>query len=158
MTDEITKVDNEESTSKKMVIVDGVKMELDMRTAKLAQIDVFKIGDPVKIMITKYSTPECYTGAIVGFDNFKDNPTILVAYLDSSNANIKIVAFNKETKEVSICRANDADIPFAKSDILEELDRKISSKEQELRDAKQAKEYFLKYFGKCFKLSQEDEA
>jgi len=153
MSENLTTIENdEEPTSKKLVIVDGVKMELDMRTAKLCQVDVFKIGDAVKVMKTDYSTPEVYVGAIVGFDNFKDNPTITIAYLkvDYNGAVIEFISVNKNSENVQICKASEADLPYSKSDILQKIDRQVELKEQELKDLKQKKKYFIDHFGSCF--------
>ena len=40
--------------NKKIVEIDGIKLEIDMRTAK--RIDQFKVGDKVKILVKKYDT------------------------------------------------------------------------------------------------------
>jgi hypothetical protein len=38
----------------RIVEINGVKLELDMRQAKLQSIDTFKVGDSVKVLIKEY--------------------------------------------------------------------------------------------------------
>lgn len=78
---------------KKIIEIGGVKLELDMRTGKTTQIDTFKVGDNVKVLIKEYDSYKSYAGVIVGFDNFKERPTIIVAYLKMgySEADIKFI-------------------------------------------------------------------
>ncbi|MFB3926753.1 MAG: hypothetical protein ACE14T_11935 [Syntrophales bacterium] len=138
---------------KRIIEVNGVKLEVDLRYAK--QVDTYKVGDPVRVLVKKYSDNfYSYPGMIVGFDNFKERPTIIVAYLDTSAYSsdpLKFVHINKDTKEEEIAPMVDDFIALEKSAILENLDRLILKKEEETREMKAKKEYFLKYFGAYFK-------
>lgn len=137
----------------KIIEVNGVKLELDMRTGKTTQIDTYRIGDNVKVLVKEYGDNyKSYPGVIVGFDNFKTKPTIVVAYLklDYSCAEIQFIYFNSESKE-ELVLTGDHDIAFEKSRVLELLDRDILKKEEEIKDLQSKKKYFLNNFKKYFK-------
>lgn len=135
---------------KRVVEVNGVKLEIDLRTAK--RVDQFKVGDRVKVLIKQYSDYKSYIGMIVGFDEFAEHPTIIVAYVetDYSSANIKFAYLNSESKDIEICGVNEWDVPYTKTDIIEKMDRELAKKEEELRGLKEKKSYFLNMFGKYF--------
>lgn len=137
---------------KRIIEVNGVKMELDLRHAKV--VDNFRVGDNVKVLV-KHSYESKYeskAGVIIGFDNFQKLPTIVIAYLDMnySEAAIKYVYLNENTKDVEVCPANEGDIPFEKERVIELLERDILKKEEELRASRTKKEHFHKMFGAYF--------
>lgn len=138
---------------KRIIEINGVKLELDLRTAELQQIDSFKVGDNVKVLVKEnsYSEQEIKPGVIVGFDNFKSLPTIIVAWLsvDYSKAEIKYAYINAKS-EVEIVAASSGDVPFERELVMDLLDRDIAAKEIALSDAKSKKEVFLKQFGRLF--------
>ena len=72
--------------SKETVEINGVKFEVDMDTAK--RIDTFKVGDNVLLLDKRYNSSEIYTGVILGFYNFKELPTIQVAYFKKTGKSI----------------------------------------------------------------------
>ena len=87
----------------KLIEVNGVKLEVDMRYAK--KVEQYRVGDKVKVLIKKYSdTSTSHIGVIVGFDNFEQRPTIIVAYIESdySGTKLNFVHINKDTKDVEI--------------------------------------------------------
>lgn len=135
---------------KRIIEINGVKMEIDLRQAKV--VDNFKVGDTVKVLIKGYSDYKSHVGMIVGFDEFKNLPTIIIAYLniDYSDTAIKFVYLNNESKDIEICPINDWDIPYSKQQIIDKLDKEIIKKEEELREIKSKKELFLSMFGKYF--------
>lgn len=138
---------------KRIIEINGVKLELDLRTAELQQIDSFKVGDNVKVLVKEnsYSEQEIKPGVIVGFDNFKSLPTIIVAWLsvDYSKAEIKYAYINAKS-EVEIVAASPGDVPFERERVMDLLDRDIAAKEIALSDARSKKEVFLKQFGRLF--------
>jgi len=138
--------------TKRIIEINGVKVEIDLREAKT--VDTYKVGDNVKVLIEEYNENfKSYPGVIVGFDNFEKRPTVIIAYLktDYSSAELQFVYLNKDTKKVEIVPASLEDIGLEKSKVVDLLDKEILSKEEELREAKRKKEYFLKYFNKYFK-------
>lgn len=136
--------------NKKIIEINGVKMEVDLRHAKI--VDNFKVGDTIKVLIKGYSDYKSHVGMIVGFDEFQKLPTIVIAYLniEYSSTSINFVYFNSESTDVEICKINDWDIPFSKSQIVEKLNNEINKKENELRELNGKKEMFLQMFGKYF--------
>ena len=146
---------NEET---RIIEVNGVKLEIDLRTAK--RIDQFKVGDSVKVLMKEYNSYQSHLGTIVGFDEFEKLPTIIVAVLKNSysEAKIEFVYFNAESKDQEICSVNEWDIPYSKADIMNKMDREIQKKEEELRDLNSKKNYFEQAFGKYFepKLTNDD--
>lgn len=135
---------------KRIIEINGVKMEIDLRQAKV--VDNFKVGDTVKVLIKGYSDYKSHVGMIVGFDEFKNLPTIIIAYLaiEYSDTAIKFVYLNNESKDIEICPINDWDVPYSKQQIIDKLDKEIIKKEEELREIKSKKELFLSMFGKYF--------
>lgn len=135
---------------KRIIEINGVKMEIDLRHAKV--VDNFKVGDTIKILIKGYSDYKSHVGMIVGFDEFQKLPTMVIAYLDIdySAADIKFVYFNSETKDAEICKINDWDIPYSKQQILDKLHSEISKKELELKELQTKRNVFLEMFGKFF--------
>jgi len=134
-----------------IIEINGVKLEVDLRNAK--RIDNFKVGDSVKVLRKLYSDNwESSLGVIVGFDEFKNLPTIIIAYLenDYASADIKFAYLNKETQDIEICALHNWDIPYTKQNIINKLDREISKAEELVKEAYAKKECFLKMFGKYF--------
>jgi hypothetical protein len=134
----------------RIIEISGIKMEIDLRSAKV--IDNFKVGDTVKVLTKSYSGYTSHVGMIVGFDEFKNLPTIVVAYLvvEYSSAVISFAYINSETKDLEICKINDWDIPYSKQQILDKLEVEIVKKERELQEILSKKELFLSMFGKYF--------
>lgn len=136
---------------KKIIEINGVKLEIDLREAKT--IESYKIGDQVKVLVKSYSEIySSYFGTIVGFDNFESHPTIIIAYLEVKydGADLKIVYFNKDSKDFEICPADNGELSFTKSSVVNSLQKQIEKKEMEKKEIEQKLEYFLNRFGKYF--------
>lgn len=134
-----------------IIEVNGVKLEIDLRTAK--RIDELKIGSRVKCLVKRYSDWATYPGVIVGFEPFPSKPTIVVAYLetDYSGAGIKFQSFNSETKDFEVVADLDNNaLEINKTNVLTMFDREISKKELELEEVRQKKKFFLDNFGVFF--------
>ena len=135
---------------KQIVEINGVKFEVDMSSSKI--ISEYRIGDKVNVLIKEYSEKIVCPGIIVGFDNFKDLPTITVAYLKIgyNEPIFKFVYFNSDSKEVDIAPCSESDLIFNKSDVIIKMDREIAAKEKEVEDLIRKKNYFLTNFTKHF--------
>jgi hypothetical protein len=137
---------------KRIIEINGIKLEVDMRTAK--NVESYKIGDRVKVLIQGYGEDfKSYPGVIVGFDNFKVLPTILIAYLEAGyySAEIKFVTFNNKTPKIEICPVTvTEEIFLKKSTIVDLLDKEILAKQEAIKDLKLKKDYFLRNFNKYF--------
>ena len=137
--------------AKRVIEINGIKMEVDLRNCK--RIDNFKVGDNVKLLVKQYGDSfKDHAGVIVGFDEFKMRPTIIVAYLEVSYSSAKIdfAYINKDTQDIEIVMANENDIPFNKWRVLELLDREIANKQKAVEEAEHTKAHFLEWFGKYF--------
>jgi len=136
---------------KRIIEINGIKMEVDLREA--AKIESYKIGDQIKVLKKEYGDQyKSFYGVVVGFDDFKQLPTILIAYVDAGygEAAIKMVYLNNKSEDVEICPAENGDIFIDRNDVLDKLDREVDKKEMEIVDLKQKRKYFLERFGKYF--------
>lgn len=137
----------------RIIEINGVKLELDMRNATMQNVETFKVGDSVKVLIKKYGDKyESKAGVIIGFDAFKKLPTIIVAYLeaDYSKAELKFVYLNSQSEDIEMCAASPNDVPFERDTVLDMMDRDIASKETAAEQAKKNKELFLATFNRYF--------
>jgi len=145
---------------KQIIEINGVKLEIDMRYAK--RIDQFKIGDKVKMLMADgYDKKHnIYPGIIVGFENFKNLPTIILGYIkiEYSGAELKFAYFNTESKDIDIVQAEDDYLPIEKAEVIEKMDREIIKKEQELEDLQRKKKYFLTHFNHYFDINDLEKA
>lgn len=136
---------------KRIIEVGGVKLEVDLRYAK--QIESYKVGDNVKVLLKEYSdTFKSYPGVIVGFDNFVQRPTIVIAYLNMGydKAEVKFLYLTVDSKDAEICPMIGDELAVNKISAVQMLDRDIERKEQELQELKRRKDYFLQNFGRYF--------
>jgi hypothetical protein len=135
---------------KRIVEINGVKFEIDLRTAK--QISEYRIGDKIKVLTKGYNCYESNPGVVVGFDDFIKLPTIIIAYMKKEyNAAPLLFAYiNAETKDIEICPAGDDVALFDKADIEYRMNREIEEAENKLKDLISRRDYFLGKFGEIF--------
>ena len=134
-------------SEKTVIEIKGVKMEVDMRHA--VRIDQLQVGDRVKVLVKEYSDHKVYPGVVIGFEPFKELPTIIIAYMKFSwsGVDLAFLYFNSDTKETEVVKAIDADqLDFDKKDILDKLQREINKKEAEIREIEEKRDYFLRQF------------
>ena len=137
--------------NKRIVEINGVKLEIDLTTARV--VDNYRVGDNVKVLVKQYGDSlKSFPGVIIGFDAFEKRPTIVIAYLDIeySNASVKFVYLNADTKDCEICPMQEHELSFDKSRVVDLLDREITKREQELIEVKNKKGYFLSHFETYF--------
>lgn len=133
---------------KKIIEINGIKMEVDMRTAK--RIDTFKVGDNVKILKSTYTdSREILPGIIVDFAMFKNLPTIIVAvFKDGSWGSTPSISFeyvNADAK-TEIIFASEEEIKLSKEGVIEKFEREIQKKKNEVQDLQNQLDYFIKHF------------
>ena len=63
--------------TKKIIEINGVKMEVDLRHATQIHTEI-KIGSKVKVLHKQHGGQNIYHGVVCGFENFVDLPTIEV--------------------------------------------------------------------------------
>lgn len=140
--------------SKKIIEIDGVKVEVDLRTAK--RVESFKVGDNIKILDKEYDSYKVKPGIIVDFAEFQELPTIVIAVFDegawSSTPNISFIYYNKNTsKKVEIVSCSEDEIKVSKEGVIERFEREIQKKKNEYEDLKNKLEYFKTHFLKVYK-------
>lgn len=127
--------------------INGVKLEVDMRYAR--RIEELKIGSPVKLLSkNSYSGHKVFPGVIIGFEPFKDLPTIIVAYVedDWSTAQIKVVSINAKQETFDIVAAVDKDFTIDRTIVLSRFEKQILAKEREIDAIKEQMKYFESNF------------
>jgi hypothetical protein len=136
---------NEEKT---IVEINGVKMEVDLRTARV--IDNYRVGDTVKMLRKEYSNSFTVDYAvIINFTAFKNLPTIELLSVDYRGS-VQYRSYNAETKDIEIAPVNNLQIQFDYATITQNLNREIASKEKELEEARAKARAFHEAFGKIF--------
>ncbi len=138
---------------KTIIEINGVKMEVDLRHAKVVHENLC-VGSKVKILEKgAYSGQSVHPGVIVGFEPFTDLPTIIVAYLDSSylNVGLKFAYVNsKSADKWDLVPSVDDELPVVKGDVLATFDREIEKKTAELNDLNAKRDFFLRHFERWF--------
>ena len=136
----------------KIIEVNGVKMELDARTARVQEVQTFKVGD--NVMLLKSSgygerTTKALPGVIVDFVNFAEKPTIVVAYLtDSYRPEIQTAYINKDNSDCALVHTDKMafDAQYAKQNLI----KKVEEREAEFFKAKRDLELFKRFFCPAF--------
>lgn len=134
---------------KRIVEIDGVKIEVDLRTAR--RVDCFKVGDNVKVLDKEYNGYKVKPGIIVDFAEFKELPTIVIAVFEegswSSAPSISFVHYNKDIdKKLEIVLASEDEIKVSKDGVIEKFEREIQKKKNEYTDLQNQLDYFKKHF------------
>ena len=120
--------------------INGVKMEVDLRTARV--IENYKVGDSIKVLRKRYSDYEVLPAAIVGFVEFTKLPTIEILTINRQG-DIEFLTFNADTKDTEIAPFNKYEMLLDRSEIMEKLDRNIGKAHEELRLAEAKKKAFV---------------
>lgn len=134
---------------KRIVEIDGVKIEVDLRTAR--RVDCFKVGDNVKVLYKEYNGYKVKPGIIVDFAEFKELPTIVIAVFEegswSSAPSISFIHYNKAIDEkLEIVLASEDEIKVSKDGVIEKFEREIQKKKNEYTDLQNQLDYFKKHF------------
>lgn len=133
---------------KRIVEINGVKLEVDLREAK--NVESYRVGDPIRVLKKKWDKNwSVYSGVILGFDAFQNSPTILVGMIDDAGK-MTYLSLNQHTEDFEIAPMNVVTGMLEKDQILDGMDRVIEKAEQELVTAKAQREIFLKYFHRYF--------
>lgn len=139
------------------VEVNGVKLDVDLRYAK--RVDTLRVGSKVKLLHKgdSYSGTKVYPGAVVGFEPFRDLPTIIVCYLKhdySSNSKLQFAYVNSDTNDkYDIVASIDEELPIQKADVLSQFDRDIEKARAEIKDLELKRQFFLDHFNQYFEVA-----
>lgn len=133
--------------NKRVVEINGVKIEVDLRTAK--RVDTLKVGDTVKVLIKTYNAYKVWAGVVIGFEPFNKLPTIIVAHMevDYNSADIKFIHYNAETKDTEVIKALDDDrVDLNKTQISQSFEGLIAKKREEIAELERKRNYFINNF------------
>ena len=114
--------------------------------------EILKVGDAVRVLIKpSYGTPEVHTGVIVGFEPFKEWPTIIIAYIEHSynKSEMKMLYFNgNEKQDAEILSApQDINIDIERSRVIDWFNTEEQKKLAEVDEIRAKRQYFNRYFG-----------
>lgn len=136
--------------NKRIVEIDGVKIEVDLRSAK--RIDTFRVGDNVKVLCKEYNGDfKVKPGIITDFANFKEKPTIIVAVLDESYSGVSINfvhIYEGMEDKYEIVYATEDEVKLSQDGVLEKFEREIAKKKHEMEDLQFKKDFFIRHFMK----------
>lgn len=139
-----------------IIEINGVKMEVDLRHAKLVHENI-KVGSKVKLLEKNgYGAQSVYPGVVIGFENFQTMPTIIVAYVKGgygSDCGLLIAYVNSSkqaTEKWEMVPSYDDDLPVRKGEVLAYFDRESNKKRAELEDLEAKREAFLLHFNSYF--------
>lgn len=142
-----------EKENKRIVEINGVKLEVDLRDAKV--VDNYQIGQNVRVLVKEYGDKYAvHPGVIVAFDDFENLPTITCAYMEIKygGSDIKFVHINSEIKDVEIAPAYELeDLRFKKADVIKSFKDEIVKKQEEIKDVERKIAYFESCFEQYFK-------
>ena len=136
-------------SDKQIVEINGIKMELDYREGTTTRIDTYRVGSKVKVLTKGYGDSyNVRPGVIVGFDEFKALPTIVIMCIGSGyGSGVEYVGINAKTENIELISAEgDQELMAKRDDILATLQRGVELKRVELEQA----EYNLKQFHRHF--------
>lgn len=142
-------------SAKTTIEINGVKFEVDMRHA--TRIDTLRVGDRVKVLVKQYDGYKVHPGTVIGFENFKNLPTVIVAYLVSgyASAGVTFLYFNSQTKETEIVKAIDDDsLDVNKGEVLRLMDAEVEKKRAEVTDLLAKRAFFVANFKAYFPETQ----
>lgn len=139
-----------------IVEINGVKLDIDERSAKLKAVESYKIGDKVKVLLKEYSNWKINPGVIVDFDNFENLPTITVAYLtDTYSPELRFAFINSESKDIELS-PNDGSVQIDQADVLDKLQKDITAKNAAVDEAIRKYNYFQSKFAVYFDKIEEN--
>lgn len=140
------------NTENVIVEINGIKMEVDLRHARQVYENL-RVGSRVKILEKGYSDHSVYPGVIVGFENFVNLPTIIVAVLksDYSGSDLKFYSINSESKNVEMVPALDWYPAIAMENAVIKFDAEIKKLTLQIEDIEmKKKKFFMDNFNKLF--------
>ena len=136
--------------NKRVIEINGIKLEVDLTTAK--RIDEFKVGDNVKVLQKGGNDYNVLPGVIVEFVNFKELPTMIIATFkqDFWGSRLDFINFNAQTKDVEITLCSEHELKLEKCRVVDKFNIEIEKKKSEMEELINKRDYFEKYFQKYF--------
>lgn len=135
-----------ETDEKRIIEINGVKLEIDLRTAK--RIDCYHVGDSVKVLIKQYSDQYAsYPAVIVGLTEYKERPCIELLYV-KGDGDVAFLALNKDSKDIEIAPFNEYEYAFEREAVHQKLDEAVARADEAARSARSKRDAFQKFFEK----------
>jgi hypothetical protein len=133
--------------NKRIIEINGIKLEVDMSTAK--RIDEFKVGDNIKVL---KDARDVMPGVIVDFVNFKELPTIQIAVFkqDYWGTQIEFINYNSRTEGIEIMPCSEHELRLEKCRVIDKFNLEIEKKQSEVDELIQKRDWFVKHFAKYF--------
>jgi hypothetical protein len=148
------------NTETTIVEINGVKMEVDLRKARVIH-DNIKVGSRVKLLEkSAYGGPEVFAGIVAAFEPFESLPTIVVAYVKNAYGETNFVNFayinasDKSKEKWEMVPSQDDDMPIARENIMAGFEREIQKREQEILGLQTRRDYFVRNFGEYFRSTE----
>lgn len=134
----------------KQIEINGIKVEVDLRTCKV--VDTYRIGDNVKVLKKEYDNYSVYSGVIVDFVAFKERPALVVAYFrqDYGGVSIQFETITSESKDIEIAPCLPHELTINKNRVIDKFNLGIEAKEREADELRQKRDYFIENFSKFF--------
>ena len=133
--------------TKQIIEINGINLEVDLRHA--VRLDTFAIGTRVKVLTKNYSGYQVKHGVVIGFEPFKNLPTVIIAVaaISYTEAKIEFLYYNSETKDTEVVVALDEDkADLDQAAFVNQVEAEISKKELEIQQLRERKAYFLDKF------------
>ena len=133
--------------NKRIIEINGIKLEVDMSTAK--RIDEFKVGDNIKVL---KDAKDVMAGVIVDFVNFKELPTIQIAVFkqDYWGTQIEFINYNSQTEGIEIMPCSEHELRLEKCRVIDKFNLEIEKKQSEVDELIQKRDWFVERFAKYF--------
>lgn len=130
----------------KIIDINGVKFEVDARTATVRQLQTIRIGAKVKVL----KDDQVKYGTVIGFEPFPENPVVVICYIDSqyysSSPEFKFLYYSAKSKEQVVISSEDDDAAIERDDVVMKIEKEIAKKQTEIQDLEDKKRYFLSKF------------
>jgi hypothetical protein len=113
--------------------------------------ETLRVGSKVKVLIKEayQKDHKVHPGVVVGFEPFKELPTVVIAYADISwsDCNIRFLYLNENTKDAEVIAACDLDHGIDNGAAEKWFARQIEAKTREAADLAAKREFFRSHFG-----------
>jgi len=136
-----------------VVEVNGVKLEVDLRTAK--RIDTLRVGSRVKCCVKRYGDYMVCPGVVINFEPFKTLPSICVCYIDRDH-DLVFKSYNSKSEDFEIIADNnDNSLEQDRDSVMRTLTRNIEKAQVALNEAIEKKKFFEAQFGALCPIKEE---
>ena len=139
-----------ENSNVRIVEINGVKMEVDLRNVKV--IENYKVGDNVKVLRKNGTDYNIYPGVIIDFVDFEVLPTIQIAIFNISywGNTLEFINFNSSSKDIEISKVSEHELSMEKNRVIDKLDQEINKARATMEEIQNKKDYLINHFGKYF--------